>query len=919
MGFFVRSSLGTKTTVWLGLILTSVLLLSTVMNVSRQRTMLLHKQEDSAQSIGNLILSGIRHPMLSGDQDVVQKQFDEFSKELKGIVVLHLTDDKGIIRRSTDRLLIGKVPMAEHFEQALAGKEVHGVEIRKRTGLKDYSLLVPIFNEKACFACHGKENKVLGVLRIALEWDSVMADANSTRNWNIFLSLLALVVISLMMFLFLSWEVIAPIRRLQEGMAAVAAGNMDAEVVSDHQDEIGALTRFFNTMIQERKKVDEQLALAHQRQQQIIEFLPDSTFAINQEGKVIAWNKAVEEMSGVKAEAILGKGDYEYALPFYGVRRPILIDLVLKSDEEVQKNYQIMKKENGALVAETIVNLNGQARFLWGVAVPLYDIKGSCVGAIESVRDITELKKAEAALLGAKADADKANQVKSQFLANMSHEIRTPLNAVIGFSEMLKSTPLDAVQSDYISSIQEAGAILVTLINDILDISKIEASEVALEEIDFDLESLLESVIKIVRGRFIGTEVELFYNFEAGTERYYKGDPGRIKQVVMNLLNNAIKFTAEGQIEISVKNEALAQEGMATLVVSVKDTGVGIAKNQQEQIFKAFVQADVSITRKYGGTGLGLSISKRLIELMGGSIRVVSEIGQGSTFTFTVKVKKGAATDSQEISLAPLEQIKDKSVVVVDDHPLVHQILGLRVVYNAHSGQEALDWLLGQPIPIEIVICDIRMPRMNGYVFAKLFRGNARYATAKLIAVTSEAVPGSRALAQEAGFDAYLPKPVIKSELYKVIRLVFGDKRQADHWQAITRHTSHELCFDGMKVLVAEDNVVNAKLFTAVLTQFGCEIDTCINGLEAVEKLRKQPYDMVLMDVQMPVMDGLEATRLIRQEFSAGLPVIAITAAALKQDQENAMACGMNDFITKPIDFVKLKEKMIAWMPKRIS
>ncbi len=532
--------------------------------------------------------------------------------------------------------------------------------------------------------------------------------------------------------------------------------------------------------------------------------------------------------------------------------------------------------------------------------------------------DITEQREKALSL---KVMAESSSKAKSEFLANMSHEIRTPLNAVIGFSELLKGSSLDDLQRDYLSTIHESGSVLLTLINDILDISKIEAGEVKLESVDFNLMNLVENVIRIVSPKLKGKEVELFYNFDERVPPGFKGDPTRIRQIILNLLGNAIKFTEAGEIAIAVKLEESSfsePSDFLSIRISVKDSGIGIPKEKQSDVFDAFTQADMSTTRKYGGTGLGLYICRNLVGLMGGKIWVESEPGKGSEFIFTLSLRKALSLNEEEIALVPLDTLRGKKVMIVDDNEHSRYIIAsfcqeqmMQVVSCATNAFEALDWLAQQAVLPDVIISDIRMPGMDGYLFAKEICKNTRFESIKLIAATSDVIPGTSRLSQECGFDAYAIKPIIKRDFVRIIQAVFGDKRQIKN--IITRYDAEDLTLKDLRVLVAEDNIVNLKLITTILEKFGCRVGTSSHGKDVIEKLSRETFDMVLMDIQMPIMGGIEATEFIRNQISKDIPIIALTAAAMKEDKDKAIASGMNDFITKPININQLKDTLVAW------
>jgi two-component system, sensor histidine kinase and response regulator len=548
------------------------------------------------------------------------------------------------------------------------------------------------------------------------------------------------------------------------------------------------------------------------------------------------------------------------------------------------------------------------------------DLNRTTVSRDELAEEVLERKKVEMALIEAKKQAETALEAKSQFLANMSHEIRTPINAIIGFTNLLRDTNLDEIQLDYVKTMDTSGHLLLTLINDILDFSKVQGKIYELECIDFDFMYLIESILSMIRSKMVGSSVDILYRMEEGP-RYFKGDPTRIRQIFINLIGNAIKFTEKGEIFTTIgldprDNQGDGEPGLIrTIRVTIRDTGIGIPEDKKMLIFEAFTQADTSTTRKYGGTGLGLTITRAFVEKMGGKIWVESEEGKGSEFIFTLKLAQAKPIIEAEIEPISFESLKGKRVVIVDDNYHARGIFKeycmtskMDVLFTAGSAQEALSCFASAETLPDLVISDTMMPEMDGYKFIEKIRKDERLKHLKVIAATSDAVPGQSMRAKIKGFDAYLAKPIIRKELINVIRTVFGDKRKEER-DIITRHLAQEVFFKGVKVLVVEDNPINMKLMETLLNKYGLIIDKAENGKEAVEKLKvNSSYNVVFMDLQMPVMNGIEATEIIRNDISKEIPIIALTAAVMQEERQNALAAGMNDFIEKPIKVERLKE-----------
>lgn len=566
-----------------------------------------------------------------------------------------------------------------------------------------------------------------------------------------------------------------------------------------------------------------------------------------------------------------------------------------------------------------------QTKALMSVSASMITDKNKeSAGIVYVATDITERKREEQELRLAKESAERANRAKSEFLANMSHEIRTPLNAVIGFSDILSDTQLSGIQKDYVDTIRESGNLLLALIDDVLDFSKIEAKEIQLEDIDFNLRKLVEDVLRIARPKVTSKKIELYYFYDDEVPLLFKGDPTRVRQIILNLLNNAIKFTEKGEIGVSVHpaeieaSESDTQDKFHNIQISVKDTGIGIPPEKQKIIFNVFTQADSSTTRQFGGTGLGLAICKALVNKMGGKIRVKSEEGKGSVFTFTIKLKESDPSVFAHISPIQADELRDKTVFVVDDNVNARRLIRsfcqkveMRVTAEVSSAIDGLRELDSKKELPDLIISDTLMPGMDGFEFAQKIKDNPRFKGIKLVAISSDARPGSAREAKDSGFDAFIIKPVTEKGFVNVIKTVLGDKRAQG--QIVTTHLAEELAEGKVKVLVADDNLVNQKLVKILLQKIGCEAEIVSNGEEAVEKAMANEYDVCLMDMHMPVMNGIEATRKIRKKGNLTLPIIALTAAALKEGKEQCLKAGMNDFLTQPVQLNKLKQKILEW------
>ena len=684
------------------------------------------------------------------------------------------------------------------------------------------------------------------------------------------------------------------------------ARDITAQLRADQ--ELEAHRKNLEHLVQERTR---ELENTRDSLSKIIDGSPVPTFVLDSEHVVTHWNKACEKIIGLPASQMIGTRDAWRG--FYPSQRPVMADLVIigavaNMSTLYADRFRPSQLIEGGYEAEDYFPKFD--RWLFFTAAPLRDKEGRVVGAIETLQDISERKRAEMALVEAKREAELAAETKASFLANMSHEIRTPMNAVIGLAHLLLKDELSGKQRDYISRIHGAGQMLLGLINDILDFSKIEAGRMDLEQAEFSLDDVLDNVANVLLHRAQEKGLELQYVVEPEVPARLVGDSLRLSQILINLIGNALKFTARGSVTVFVRANP-APENQAALEFDVQDTGIGMTAEQQASLFRAFSQADASITRKFGGTGLGLTISKRLVEMMQGQIWASSQPGIGSTFSFTVILGRGRFD-------AATPRPPRHHALVVDDNPLARAIL-IRLLEKegyaaqpAESGEQALALLAEARTPVDMVTIDLNMPGMDGLELADTIHQQVSPCP-QLVMVTASDTSGLDSHSRLSRFDAVLNKPVTAAQIGRLV---------AQHPGGTADSHGNLAPLAGLQVLLVEDIPTNQLIASEMLSAFGSTVDVANNGIEALQKLIDQGlrYDIVLMDVQMPEMDGLEATRRLRASGRVdALPIVAMTAHALESERQRCLAAGMNDFLTKPIEPSQLQATLQRWRPAPAS
>ncbi len=702
---------------------------------------------------------------------------------------------------------------------------------------------------------------------------------------------------------FTQFAIITPLRQPDGRITHYVAVQEDITERKRIAEELDGHRHHLETLVKQRTQ---QLEEANKLLSEAVASIPQGFTIHDRDDRLLLCNETYRDYYSTIRDLPLLGGAYEELIR-KAAERGQYKDATGRVDEWVRERMEHHLNADGTTIEQKLND--GRWLLITESRTPSGFIVGNRI-------DISELKETQKLLAAAGEEANAANHAKSLFLANMSHEIRTPMNAVIGLAHLCLQTDLNAKQRDYVSKIHSAATVLLGIINDILDFSKIEAGKLHVENIPFSIEEVIAHTTNLLSALARNKDLQFNVSIAPGTPSHYVGDPLRLGQVLSNLTSNAIKFTEDGYVRIALESSFIS-ENIVELAITVSDSGIGMSPEQCQKVFEVFSQADTSTTRKYGGSGLGLAICKQLVELMEGRIEVASEAGKGSSFRFTVRCGRVARESSLISSHAPHSPHSQRKILVVDDEP-VNRLLLARLLENegfsvstATTGEEALAAVrqAQEKQPFDLIVMDWRLPGIDGIEATRRIRELPGHLDVPVIMVTAADFEQIMSLHAE-GITRYLFKPIHRQLLKEALGAVFGTEQKASE-----HPTLGKMFLEGYRILLVEDNEFNQQVGRELLEKKGAKVDVASNGREAVDTVSSRAYDLVLMDLQMPVMDGFAATHAIRAQASlANLPIIAMTANALSEERERCLSVGMNDFIAKPIMPDRFYEIVACWL-----
>ncbi len=882
---------------------------------SRQKDFLVARSIEHGLAMAENLAKDSEYGLITEDSIILHQLVTRFKRE-KNVAYVQIVNQKGDVlaadpraksrgvfalegnTRSTYRLVDKPEPLIDY---------VVPVYITAEESLPETEWFVDKTPRSRDNTTARTNKRLIGFVHAGLSLEETFAHTGYLRNQNMLTLGLTSGLLGLVLYILLTRLVIRPIRTFASTAEAVAAGDLNHQIAVPNRDEIGDLADSFNKMTGDLQRT----TVSKEYVDSIVRSMLHSLIVVDRELKIITVNTATTELLKYEREELIGADLWKVLeKETFAEWETLDLDRLVAQGRMEDRDAVYLTRDGHHVEVKLSIS-------------PARDEHGNVPGMVLVAQDMRDLNKLIANLEHARQAADTANRAKSEFLANMSHEIRTPMNGIMGMAELVLGTDLNPDQRECVSTIIASADSLMRILNDILDISKIEAGKLSLEVVDFNLRSTVEDVAATLAAKAAEKGVELTGWIDSNVPVLLSGDPVRLRQILSNLVGNAIKFTSEGEVLVRVELQE-EEDDEALIQFSVIDTGIGIPADKQAAVFEKFVQADGSTTRRYGGTGLGLTICKQLVGMMGGTVGLESTPGQGSRFWFKLLLSKQG---KRPPALQLPRDIDALPVLVVDDNETNRLVFCSmlesfgcrpRAVEGGAEAFRLLKEAADTQNPFQLVLLDMQMPEMDGMETARLIKGDEHLKGTPILIVTSMGDVGEAALFRDIGCAGYLVKPVKQSQLFNSIAEALAapdtgsDLKAAETGQPepVDRRTT------SVRVLLAEDHPVNQKVATALLKKAGCTVEVVDDGRKAVAAASRDEYDIIFMDIQMPVMDGHEATRVIRDmEANSGRHrvIVAMTAHAMSGDREKCLQAGMDDYVSKPIKERDLLTMIAKW------